>query len=161
QLEGLGYVAPFRGSKHLRDTESKVKIEFLVTGGYPGDGKEKPVAFPDPQQVAIERDGIRYIGLESLIELKLASGMTGGADRQKDLADVVGLIKALDLPQDFGKRLNSYVKDVYENLWHGIRKRFIRIWRNKFLTAHVKNLEDMISTLKSAVAELEQMRGDG
>src|SRR5262245_58378944 len=37
QLEGLGYIAPFAGSKNLRDTESGVKIEFLVTGGFPGD----------------------------------------------------------------------------------------------------------------------------
>src|SRR4051812_17344046 len=46
QLEGLGYLPPFGGSKHLRDTETGVKIEFLVTGEYPGDGKPKPVAFP-------------------------------------------------------------------------------------------------------------------
>src|SRR5271165_6968712 len=39
QLEGLGYVPPFEGSKHLRDAESGVRIEFLVTGDYPGDGK--------------------------------------------------------------------------------------------------------------------------
>src|SRR5688500_2962684 len=31
-LEGLGYVLPFAGSKHLRDTETGVRIEFLVTG---------------------------------------------------------------------------------------------------------------------------------
>ena len=34
KLEGLGYRPPFDGSKHLRDTEHGVKIEFLVTGGY-------------------------------------------------------------------------------------------------------------------------------
>ena len=45
KLEGLGYRPPFQGSKHLRDTEHGVKIEFLVTGEYPGDGKPKPVAF--------------------------------------------------------------------------------------------------------------------
>src|SRR5437763_1492416 len=39
RLEGLGYLPPFAGSKHLRDAESGVKIEFLVTGDYPGDGK--------------------------------------------------------------------------------------------------------------------------
>src|SRR5215813_14037664 len=39
RLEGLGYLPPFKGSKHLRDTESGVRIEFLTTGDYPGDGK--------------------------------------------------------------------------------------------------------------------------
>src|SRR5678816_2393653 len=43
-----GYVPPFKGSKHLRDTTTGVRIEFLVSGQFPGDGKPKPVAFPDP-----------------------------------------------------------------------------------------------------------------
>src|SRR2546421_11604257 len=52
-LEGLGYVPAFAGSKHLRDTETSVRIEFLVTGQYPGDGKPKPVAFPDPAEASV------------------------------------------------------------------------------------------------------------
>src|SRR5277367_6459620 len=32
QLEGLGYVPPFSGSKNLRDTQTGVRIEFLVNG---------------------------------------------------------------------------------------------------------------------------------
>src|SRR5439155_18707870 len=51
RLEGLGYVRPFAGSKHLRDTEFGVRIKFLTTGDYPGDGKPKPMAFPDPADV--------------------------------------------------------------------------------------------------------------
>ena len=47
-LSGLGYIPPFADSKNLRDTETGVRIEFLVTGQFPGDGKPKPVAFPDP-----------------------------------------------------------------------------------------------------------------
>src|SRR5579862_2118440 len=92
QLEGRGYLPPFSGSKNLRDTTSGVKIEFLVTGGFPGDGEPKPVAFPDPAEVAVEMNGAKYIRLPKLIELKLASGMTG-ANRLKDLADVQELIK--------------------------------------------------------------------
>ena len=38
-LEGRGYLPPFAGSKHLRDTDTGVRVEFLVTGDYPGDGK--------------------------------------------------------------------------------------------------------------------------
>src|SRR5215203_218373 len=51
ELEGRGYLPPFTGSKNLRDAEYGVKIEFLVAGDYPGDGKPKPVAFPDPAEV--------------------------------------------------------------------------------------------------------------
>jgi hypothetical protein len=119
QLEGLGYVPPFTGSKNLRDTESGVRIEFLVAGEFPGDGKPKPVAFPDPAQVGVEIDGIRFLSLPSLVELKLASGMTN-LGRLKDLADVIELIKICDLPVEFAEELNPYVREKYVELWRGI-----------------------------------------
>ena len=118
-LEGLGYVAPFPGSKQLRDTETSVRVEFLVTGQYPGDGKPKPVAFPDPRDTAIEIDGICYVKLPTLIELKLASGMTN-TGRLKDLADVQELIRVLRLSRDFGSQLNPFVRGKYEELWQGV-----------------------------------------
>ena len=117
RLEGLGYVPPFTGSKQLRDTETGVRVEFLISGGYPGDGKPKPFAYPDPSEVSVDLDGIHYVRLETLVELKLASGMTGGAGRIKDLGDVVSLIKAIDLPLDFAEKLNPYVRDRYVELW--------------------------------------------
>ena len=163
ELDGLGYVPPFAGSKHLRDTEHGVKIEFLVTGEFPGDGKPKPVAFPTPGAVAEEIDGIRYINLPSLIELKLASGMTS-PDRMKDLADVVELIKALNLSSDFANSLNPFVQDKYKQLWadaHPAEKRYIALWRNKWLTAKAESLEDMIEGLQSAADTLRAMLADG
>src|SRR5215210_6348247 len=120
-LEGRGYLPPFSGSKQLRDTEHGVRIEFLVAGGYPGDGKPKPVAFPDPAQVAVERDGIKYLRLASLVELKLASGMTGGVHRMKDLSDVVALIETLDLPAEFAEQLDPFVQAKFTELWEGTR----------------------------------------
>jgi hypothetical protein len=119
-LEGLGYVPPFIGSKNLRDPEHGVRIEFLITGEFPGDGKPKPVAFPDPAQVSVEINGVRYLSLAALVELKLASGMTN-MGRLKDLADVQELIKALMLSVDFAHQLNPYVRDKYVELWQGIR----------------------------------------
>jgi hypothetical protein len=118
RLEGLGYVRPFAGSKQLRDADVGVRIEFLVTGTYPGDGKPKPVAFPDPTEAALEIDGIRFLQLSRLIELKLASGMTG-AGRLKDLADVQELIKILGLARDLANQLDPFVQDKYLELWDG------------------------------------------
>ena len=46
RLDGLGYLPLFERSKNLRDAEDRVRIEFRVTGQFPGDGKPKPVAFP-------------------------------------------------------------------------------------------------------------------
>lgn len=122
-LAGLGYLPPFEKSKHLRDTETGVRIEFLITGQYPGDGKPKPVSFPDPAGVAEEIDGIRYLGLVQLIELKLASGMTNPG-RLKDLADVQELIRSLRLPADFVEQLNPYVQSKFRELWGAVEEDF-------------------------------------
>lgn len=118
-LDGLGYVRPFTGSKNLRDTETAVRIEFLLAGQFPGDGKPKPVAFPDPAATGIEIDGIRYLRLPTLIELKLASGMTNPG-RLKDLADVQELIRVLSLPLHFADELAEYVRAKYVELWQGV-----------------------------------------
>lgn len=122
RLEGLGYVPPFTGSKNLRDAEHGVRIEFLIAGEYPGDGKPKPIAFPDPAEAGVEIEGVTYLSLPRLVELKLASGMTGGVTRMKDLADVIALIQALALPAEFGDALNPFVRAKYRELWEGVRQ---------------------------------------
>jgi hypothetical protein len=94
RLDGLGFVRPFSTSKNLRDTANGVRIEFLLTGEFPGDGKPKPVAFPHPADVVEIRDGIKMLQRPRLIELKLASYMTGKA-RSKDWGDVEELIRSL------------------------------------------------------------------
>jgi hypothetical protein len=122
RLEGLGYVPPFAGSKNLRDTESGVRIEFLIAGEFPGDGKPKPVAFPEPDQASVEIEGLRFLSLAKFVEMKLASGMTGGIHRMKDLTDVVALIEARRLPAEFADELNPYVREKYLELWRGIQE---------------------------------------
>jgi hypothetical protein len=162
-LEGRGYLPPYPRSKHLRDTELGVKIEFLITGDYPGDGKPKPVAFPDPTAVAAIHEGINYLNLATLIELKLASGLTN-PDRMKDLVDVLELIKILALPRDFVQQLAPFVQPKFIELWttnRQVTRRYVRVWRNKFLTLEAKSIDDMISSLQSAAAELQAMRDEG
>jgi hypothetical protein len=121
KLVGLGYRPAFEGSrKQLRDAEHGVGVEFLVTGEFPGDGRPKPVAFPDPASCSIEIGGIRYVDLKTLLELKLASGLTSPG-RLKDLADVQELIRARDLPLEMRDQLDPYVRDKYTELWEGTR----------------------------------------
>jgi hypothetical protein len=119
ELDGRGYVPPFAGSKNLKDVATGVRIDFVVTGQFPGDGKPKPVAFPDPAAASIEIDGIRYLRLATLLELKLASGMTN-AGRLKDLADAQELIRILRLPRDFAGQLNPFVQGKFDELWQGV-----------------------------------------
>lgn len=119
KLEGLGYVRPFANSKNLRDTDAGVRVEFLIAGDYPGDGKPKPVAFPDPDEKSVEIEGMKVLGLASVIELKLASGMTS-PHRMRDLADVQELAKHVRLPPDFEKELNPYVREKFVELCSGV-----------------------------------------
>jgi hypothetical protein len=119
RLEGLGYLPPFAGSKNLRDTESGVRIEFLVAGGYPGDGQPKPVTFPDPAAVGTVIDDVRVADLKTLVQLKLASGTV--AHRLKDLADVQELIRVLKLPEELADELDGSVRGRYRELWMAIR----------------------------------------
>ena len=121
QLEGLGYVAPFTGSKNLRDTASNVRIAFLTTGQYPGDGKPKPVSFPDPSDVTVEIDGIKTINLPKLIELKLASGLSHPL-RGQDIVDVQRLIQELKLPESLVDQLDPSVRGKYAELQRLIRE---------------------------------------
>ncbi len=122
KLDGLGYLPPFTNSKNLRDTETGVRIEFLISGQFPGDGNPKPVAFPEPADVAVTIDGIKYLSLPTLVELKLASGMTGGVHRLKDFADVVALIKEANLPASLVEELNPYVREKYSELWTALHE---------------------------------------
>jgi hypothetical protein len=118
RLDELGFLPPFARSKQLRDTDNGVRIEFLTTGDFPGDGKPKPVAFPDPSAVSMAIDGVRYVKLSTLVELKLASGMSS-LHRLKDLADVMELIKTLRLPLEFSDELDPYVRPRFLELWNG------------------------------------------
>ncbi|MEW5940966.1 MAG: nucleotidyltransferase family protein [Chloroflexota bacterium] len=121
RLVGRGYALAFSGAqKSFRDAETQVKVETLTTGEYPGDGKPKPVSFPDPAQVSVERDGYRVISLEKLIELKLASGLSA-PHRLRDLADVQDLISTLDLPKELGEQLDGSVRGEYIRLWESVR----------------------------------------
>ncbi|MCE9568303.1 MAG: nucleotidyltransferase family protein [Planctomycetes bacterium] len=115
RLEGLGYLPLFVGGKNLRDTDTGVKIEFLVSGGFPGDGLPKPVAFPDPAEVSIRLDGVSCASLSKLVELKLASGTA--AWRLKDLADVQEMIRVFGLAAEFAEQLDPSVQASYRMLW--------------------------------------------
>ncbi len=113
---GLGYVQKFPGSKGFRDTEFGVDIDVVLAGEYPGDGRPKPVVFPDPAKVAVRGERVALLPLPALIELKLASGMTA-PHRLKDLADVIEIIRLLQLPIGLAADLSPYVADKYRDLW--------------------------------------------
>ena len=118
QMVGRGYIPAFQGArKHFRDGETGVPIEIITTGEYPGDGKPKPVAFPDPSEASVEVGQYRVADLDKLIEMKLASAISAEHRRLRDMADVQQLIETLVLPLDLAQKLDSYVRSDYERLW--------------------------------------------
>ena len=122
ELVGLGYAPAFPGArKRLRSTVDGISIEVMTTGEYPGDGRPKPVSMPAPADASTEIEGVRFVTLEKLIELKLASGISA-PHRLKDLADVQELIKIRRLDADFATKLDPYVRPKYLELEAAVRQ---------------------------------------
>ena len=119
-LVGRGYRPAFPGAtKKFRSTAENVPVEIITTGEYPGDGKPKAIQFGDPSESVVVIDGVRTVTLQKLVELKLASGMTGSG-QLKDLADVQELIRALALPRGFSENLHEYVQAKFIELWEDV-----------------------------------------
>jgi hypothetical protein len=122
ELIGLDYAPAFPGAKKkIRSTIDGVRIDIMITGEFPGDGKPKPVSMPDPVSAATEIEGIKYVTLEKLVELKLASGISA-PHRLKDLADVQEVIKIKKLGADFANKLDPYVRAKYLELQDAVSK---------------------------------------
>lgn len=114
---GRGWLDVFEGSKGFRDTTNGVKVDVLIVGDYPGDGKVKPVAFPVPELVTeVRGEGLPYLNLKSLLELKIASGMTA-PHRPRDLDDAIQLIRVNSLPRGYAEQLDAFVRDKFLELW--------------------------------------------
>jgi hypothetical protein len=121
RLLGRGYVATHPGAtRACRDAETGVRIEILVSGEFPGDGKPKPVCFPDPATSAVDVGGFRVLALPRIIELKLASGMSA-PHRLRDLADVQEIIKARGLDASFAAQLDPSVRATFIELERAVR----------------------------------------
>jgi len=118
---GRGYSERFPGSRGLRDTENAVDVDVVLAGEYPGDGKPKPVAFPDPAEASRRGARVRLLPIERLIELKLASGLSA-PHRLRDLADVLELIRAGGLGKELAEDLDPSVRGKFLELWRAAQE---------------------------------------
>jgi hypothetical protein len=116
QSPDLGFAAIAQGARRaFQRADTGVVVDFFLSGEFPGDGKPKPVAFPDQIEAAVEIDGINFVNLQSLVELKLASGITR-PDRLRDLSDIQDLIRTVHLGADFADRVDPYVRATFMTL---------------------------------------------
>lgn len=113
---GHGYVERVADTGKLLDTEHGVHVDVWSTGRFPGDGKPKPIAFPDPATTALRGERFALLPLARFLELKLASGMTA-PHRLHDLADVLDLIRSARLPAETADDLHPWVRDKFRELW--------------------------------------------
>lgn len=98
----------------VRDKRNGVLINFLPAGRTLGQGCKFP--FPTPNCVS---ETPQFVSLEQLISLKLDSWSHQPHSRLKDKADVVELIKALNLPRDIA--VADSVRATYQETWDGLQ----------------------------------------
>ncbi|HKY35019.1 MAG TPA: hypothetical protein VJN18_03665 [Polyangiaceae bacterium] len=113
---GNGYTERVAGTGKLLDIEHGVNVDVLSTGRFPGDDKPKPIAFPDPAEVALRGEKFALFPVERYVELKLASGMVA-SHRGKDLVDIQELIKSAGLAVSFAEKLHPWVREKFVELW--------------------------------------------
>lgn len=115
KLVGRGLLPRAPGlRKKLRQTQLKVNIDVIVAGEHAG-AKGSPVVFPSPESDAFtDREGLRVATLETLVELKITSGIWGS--RERDFGDVQELIKANGLAEPFVEKLAPPLRAKYLEL---------------------------------------------
>jgi hypothetical protein len=100
---GKTYNQVERRDRRFIERRSKVGVDVLVTGHYPGRGGPGPFAFPDPQEASTQIEDVKVVTLLQLIQLKLA------ARRYYDLGDVAFLIRVHNLDESFMAQLHPSV----------------------------------------------------
>jgi hypothetical protein len=107
ELVGKYYLQAEGRSRRFVERKSKVTVDCLVTGHYPGSGRPGPIAFPDPMEESQDIEKIRVITLPQLVQLKLA------ARRHSDFGDVVFLIRVHNLDESFLEKLHPSVRSDF------------------------------------------------
>lgn len=94
-------------SRRFYDPLTKVTFDLLISGELAGRvSRNKSIRFPDPAD-ATEISGLRTVDLVRLVELKLVTW------RLKDWADVIALIRANQLDEQFADKLDPLVRMAY------------------------------------------------
>ena len=114
-LVGRGFLPRASGSrKKLRMTQFKVNLDVVIEGEHAGSN-ESPTVFPSPESGAFkDYSGLRVANLDTLIELKLASGIW--AHRGQGLVDIQKLIQANRLDESFAEKLPAPLRPKYLEL---------------------------------------------
>lgn len=109
-----GFKASPDSAMTVTDRETKVEVDLLPGGEKVDQG---PLTLPMPTRVS---DKPQILSLDKLISAKLSTYIGCGIGRSQDHADVVELVKANQLPRDFG--VDPKVEDEYHKIWDGLHQ---------------------------------------
>lgn len=93
----------------VMDAETRVKVDLLPAGQKLDGG---PLHLPVPTVVSGKP---QILTLEALIDSKLSAYLGRGIERVRDYADVVELMRANQLPRDYG--VAGGVRVLYHRIW--------------------------------------------
>jgi hypothetical protein len=116
QFLGKAYDPVEGRARRFVDRQNGVTVDVLVTGGYPGRGRQAPFTFPNPTEASEEIEKLRVVTLPQLIQFKLA------ARRYSDFADVVFLIRVHNLDEAFVQQLHPYVHQDFVECLEEMRR---------------------------------------
>ncbi len=97
-------------------SESKVILQFLLSGDKAGTGSEVRLPDPGEAEVVTELEGLPVLTLARLIETKIACGQGNARRMHKDFADVVELIAAHNLNSSFARKLHKSLQPIFRQL---------------------------------------------
>jgi hypothetical protein len=100
--------------KSFRLYDPTAKVEIIYSGEISGDGVHG-IKFPHPNDISVDKNGLKFISLPKLIEFKLSSGIY--SKRYRDFGDVQGLILNNDLTAGFGDSFRDDLMQKYRELW--------------------------------------------
>jgi hypothetical protein len=100
----------------LIEAETGVRVDFLVADS-PGTSLPIGIAKPDPQHVSILRHGVPYVTLPTLLSLKLTHGILGGMRLLRHLADVMEMLKTIDMPREMAEELHPTLRPTFLEYW--------------------------------------------
>jgi hypothetical protein len=110
-----GYLRVPESDKSIRDIENGVRITLVVSGNCVRVGSSQTIVIPRPAEVRKIIDGIPFVDVAPLIELKFAFG--DASHRIRHIADIQELIRHLNLPIEFVDQLPPNRRKRFEELW--------------------------------------------
>lgn len=104
----------------LEDQHSSLLVDIIDSEMRAGFSSSPPstegLQFTDPRNISEIHNGLSVLTLPKLIEYKISSFLFGSG-RGQDQTDVIRLIRANNLPEDYNQNFREQERVCYSDLW--------------------------------------------